>query len=354
MKKRNTSSLEHYRIFHPYNTPEILKKIAIVILNWNGVKLLEQFLPSVAENSPEATIYVADNASTDTSVAFVKEHFPTVSIIINRANFGFAGGYNEALRSVTEPIYVLVNSDIEVTPNWLQPVITLFDNEPETAIIQPKILDYKRKTHFEYAGAAGGYIDKYGFPFCRGRIFETVEEDKGQYNDIKEIFWASGACMFIRKNVFHELDGFDSDFFAHQEEIDLCWRAFNLGYTIKYCGFSTVYHVGGATLNTGNPHKTFLNFRNSLWMMVKNLPKKQLFPVIFQRLCLDGIAGIRFFFQGKPKHTWAIIRAHFTLYRFISKFLTKRSSRQKENYFLVNSIVYRYFIKNGRFFDTKI
>lgn len=331
-----------------------MKKIAIVILNWNGVKLLEQFLPSVVENSPEATVYVADNASTDRSVAFVKEHFPTVSIIMNRANFGFAGGYNEALQSVQEPIYVLVNSDIEVTSNWLQPVIALFDNEPETAIVQPKILDYKRKTHFEYAGAAGGYIDKYGFPFCRGRIFETIETDHGQYNDIHTIFWASGACMFIRKDVFHELNGFDSDFFAHQEEIDLCWRAFNKGYSIKYCGLSTVYHVGGATLNTGSPHKTFLNFRNSLWMMVKNLPKKQLFTIIFIRLCLDGIAGIRFFFQGKPKHTWAVIRAHFSFYRFISRFLTKRSNPQKENYFRIDSIVYRYFIKNGRFFDTKI
>lgn len=331
-----------------------MKKIAIVILNWNGVKLLEQFLPSVVENSPEATVYVADNASTDTSVAFIKNNFPTVSVIVNRANFGFAGGYNEALQSVSEPLYVLVNSDIEVTPNWLQPIITLFDNEPDTAIVQPKILDYKRKNYFEYAGAAGGYLDKYGFPFCRGRIFETIEDDKGQYNDIQDIFWASGACLFIRKSVFDELNGFDADFFAHQEEIDLCWRAFNKGYAVKYCGFSTVYHVGGATLNTGSPQKTFLNFRNSLWMMVKNLPKKQLFPILFLRLCLDGIAGIRFFFQGKPKHTWAIVRAHFAFYRLISRFLQKRTANQRKNYYRVNSVVYRYFIKNGKFFDAKI
>lgn len=331
-----------------------MKKIAIVILNWNGVKLLETFLPSVVEHSPEAAIYVADNASTDTSIAFVKANFPTVSVIVSRANFGFAGGYNEALQSVQEPIYALVNSDIEVTPNWLQPVITLFDNEPDTAIIQPKILDYKRKNYFEYAGAAGGYLDKFGFPFCRGRIFETIEEDKGQYNDIRAIFWASGACLFIRSSVFHELNGFDADFFAHQEEIDLCWRAFNKGYTVKYCGLSTVYHVGGATLNAGSPHKTFLNFRNSLWMMAKNLPKKQLFPIIFLRLCLDGLAGIQFFFKGKPKHTWAIIRAHFDFYRLISRFLQKRTSYQKENYYLINSIVYRYFVKNGKFFDVKI
>lgn len=328
-----------------------MKKTAVVILNWNGVKLLEQFLPSVIHHSPEATIYVADNASTDTSVAYVKAHFPTVKIISNSRNFGFAGGYNEALKQVEEEIYALVNSDIEVTENWLQPILALFEREPHTAIIQPKILDYKQKTHFEYAGAAGGYIDKYGFPYCRGRIFDTVEADKGQYDDITEIFWASGACMFIRKNIFRELNGFDSDFFAHQEEIDLCWRAFNKGYTAKYCGFSTVYHVGGATLNTGNPRKTFLNFRNSLWMMTKNLPKKQLFPTLFIRLSLDGIAGVRFFFQGKFKHTWAILKSHYYFYLFINKSLQKRSAVQSENYYRTRSIVYRYYLKNGRFFD---
>ncbi|MES2811764.1 MAG: glycosyltransferase family 2 protein [Bacteroidota bacterium] len=327
-----------------------MKQIAVVILNWNGVKLLEQFLPSVMQYSPEATIYVADNASTDASVAFVKTHFTSIKIIENKGNFGFAKGYNEALVSVEEEIYALVNSDIEVTENWLQPIRSLFENEPKTAIIQPKILDFKNKEYFEYAGAGGGFLDKYAYPFCRGRIFETLEKEHGQYNDTIEIFWASGACFFIRKEVYRDLNGFDSDFFAHQEEIDLCWRAFNKGYKAKYCGQSTVYHVGGATLKTGSPKKTLLNFRNSLWMMLKNLPTNQLFPVLFIRMVLDGIAGIKFLLEGKPKHLWAILQSHFYLYRYMSKFLKKRDLNQKENYYKIKSVVYRYFLKNGKLF----
>jgi len=238
-------------------------KIAVVILNWNGAKLLQQFLPSVIQFSDNATIYVADNASSDTSIEVLKTEFPSIKIIENAGNYGFANGYNEALKGVEEPYYALVNSDIEVTENWLQPIEAIFDNQPKTAIIQPKILDFKKKTHFEYAGAAGGFIDKYGFPFCKGRIFDTLEEDLQQYNTETEIFWATGACFFIRKEVFRILNGFDSDFFAHQEEIDLCWRANNLGYVVKYCPNSVVFHVGGATLNEANPKKTFLNFRNS-------------------------------------------------------------------------------------------
>ena len=197
-------------------------KLAVVILNWNGQSLLEQFLPTIIQYSPEATIYVADNASTDNSVAYVKANFPSVKIIINKDNYGFAGGYNEALQNVDADLYALVNSDIEVTANWLEPIIETFKNEPKTAIIQPKILDFKNKEYFEYAGAAGGFIDKYGFPFCRGRIFDTLEKDNGQYDNSIEIFWASGACFFIRAQIYHELNGFDADFFAHQEEIDLC------------------------------------------------------------------------------------------------------------------------------------
>lgn len=328
-------------------------KTAVVILNWNGVKLLEQFLPSVLQYSPEATIYVADNASTDASVKFVKENFPSIKIIENKGNFGFAKGYNEALIHVEEDIYALVNSDIEVTENWLKPIISLFENEPKTAIIQPKILDFKNKEYFEYAGAGGGFIDKYAFPYCRGRVFDTLEKDHGQYNDTREIFWASGACFFIRKETYRALNGFDPDFFAHQEEIDLCWRAFNKGYTVKYCGTSTVYHVGGATLQTGSPHKTFLNFRNSLWMMLKNLPKGKLFPVLFIRLVLDGIAGLRFLSQGKLKHLWAILASHFYFYFRIFKFLNKRDLKQNENYYKIKSIVYRYFVKNGKVFAEK-
>ena len=327
-----------------------MKKIAVVILNWNGAKLLEQFLPSVVAFSEEATIYVADNASTDTSIEVIQKQSPSVKIIQNLGNFGFAKGYNEALQFVEEPFYALVNSDIEVTKNWLVPIIEMFENESETAIIQPKILDYKKKTHFEYAGAAGGFIDKFGYPFCRGRIFETIEEDKNQYNDEIPIFWASGACFFIRKEVFRKLNGFDPDFFAHQEEIDLCWRAFNLGYQTKFTYKSTVYHVGGATLQQSNPKKTFLNFRNSLLMLVKNLPKNQLFPILFMRLCLDGLAGIQFLFKGKISHCLAIIKAHFAFYSIGFQFYKKRTTHQRSDYFKIKSIVYRYFIKNGKVF----
>jgi GT2 family glycosyltransferase len=328
-----------------------LKKIAVVILNWNGAKLLEQFLPSVFEFSDEATIYVADNASTDTSIEVIQNQFPLVKIIQNTGNFGFAKGYNEALKFVEEEYYALVNSDIEVTENWLASILVLFENEPETAIIQPKLLDFKKKTHFEYAGGAGGFIDKFGYPFCRGRIFDTVEEDKNQYDDAIEIFWATGACFFIRKEVYRKINGFDDDFFAHQEEIDLCWRAFNLGYKTKYTPKSIVYHVGGATLNEGNPRKTFLNFRNSLFMLTKNLPKNQLFPILFIRMCLDGLAGIQFILKGKFKHFWAILEAHFTFYHLVFQFYKKRGTNQKSNYYKTNSIVYSYFVKNGKVFE---
>jgi GT2 family glycosyltransferase len=331
-------------------TKNHLKKIAVVILNWNGAKLLEQFLPSVLAFSEDATIYVADNDSTDDSIKVIKSQFPSVKIIQNSGNFGFATGYNQALQFVEEEYYALVNSDIEVTEHWLTPIFNIFENQPETAIIQPKLLDYKKKTHFEYAGAAGGFIDKFGYPFCRGRIFDTVEEDKQQYEDEIEIFWATGACFFIRKEVYRKLNGFDDSFFAHQEEIDLCWRAFNLGYKIKYTSKSVVYHVGGATLNEGNPMKTYLNFRNSLLMLTKNLPKNQLLPILFSRLCLDGLAGVQFIFKGKFKHCLAIIHAHFAFYKLAKVFYNKRATNQKSNYFKINSIVVRYFLKNGKVF----
>lgn len=327
-----------------------MKKIAVVILNWNGVQLLEQFLPSIIQYSPEATIYVADNASTDTSILFVEEHFPTVKIVKNTGNFGFAKGYNEALQHIDAEIYALVNSDIEVTENWLKPILETFENEPKTAIIQPKILDFKNKDYFEYAGAAGGFLDKYGYPYCRGRIFETIEKDNGQYNDTCEITWASGACFFIRSKIYHELKGFDDDFFAHQEEIDLCWRAKNKQHVIKYNPNSVVYHVGGATLQQGNPKKTFLNFRNSLLMLVKNLPKESLYAVLFTRMLLDGVAGIHFLFQGKWSHFMAILRAHFAFYALFSKTYKKRTFFQAKKYYSVKSIVITYYIKNGKVF----
>ena len=328
-----------------------MKSVAVVILNWNGKKLLEQFLPSVVAHSPEAEIYVADNASTDESVAFVQQAYPQIKIIKNNGNYGFANGYNEALKDVEEDIYALVNSDVDVTEGWLQPVIDIFEADLETAIIQPKILDYKNKTHFEYAGAAGGYIDKYGFAFCRGRIFDTIEEDKGQYDTNAQLFWASGACFFIRKEVYRELKGFDEDFFAHQEEIDLCWRAFNKNYKVGFCAQSVIYHVGGATLSASNPHKTFLNFRNSLWMLLKNVPTGQLLPVLFIRLLMDGLAGMRFLLHRQPANLWAVVRAHFYFFVKIRYFLNKRESKQYSNYYKINSITYKYFVKSGKVFD---
>ncbi|MEK8179504.1 glycosyltransferase family 2 protein [Flavobacterium buctense] len=328
-----------------------MKKIAVVILNWNGAKLLEQFLPSVVAYSEEAKIYVADNASTDNSIEVIKTKFPQVTILQNDGNFGFANGYNVALQQVEEDYYALVNSDVEVTENWLAPILSIFDKESNIGIIQPKILDYKNKACFEYAGAAGGFIDQFGYPYCRGRIFETIEKDNGQYDDETEIFWASGACLFIRKDIYRTLNGFDGDFFAHQEEIDLCWRAFNLGYKAKFTPKSVVYHVGGATLNESNPRKTFLNFRNSLLMLTKNLPEGKLFLIIFARLCLDGLAGIQFILKGKFSHCWAIIKAHFEFYHLINRNLKKRNQTNSENYYQTKSIVYKYFIKSGTVFE---
>jgi GT2 family glycosyltransferase len=328
-------------------------KLAIVILNWNGEKLLEKFLPSVLKysNLPNTKIFVADNASTDNSVAFLKANYPTIQIIQNKKNGGFAKGYNEALQHVNADIFCLLNSDVEVTKNWLQPIISTFKNEENTVIIQPKILDYKNKLKFEYAGAAGGFMDKYGYPFCRGRIFNTIEKDKLQYNDVKEIFWASGACFFIRATTYKKLGGFDEDYFAHQEEIDLCWRVQNNKKTIKYVGLSTVYHIGGATLKETNPQKTFLNFRNSLFSLVKNLPKKSLFIIIFIRLVLDGVAGIKFLLELKPKHTFAILKAHFSFYKNLNKMLKKRNENtQKNNYYLVKSAIWKYFILKQKTF----
>lgn len=329
-----------------------MNKTAVVILNWNGKALLEEFLPSIVAHSANATVYVADNASTDDSVAFVQQNYPGVKLIVNTGNYGFAKGYNEALKRVEEDIYVLVNSDVEVTQNWLEPALSLFEANAATGIVQPKILDYKNKSMFEYAGAAGGFIDQYGYPFCRGRIFETIEKDHGQYNNNAEIFWASGACFFIRKSVYRELGGFDEDFFAHQEEIDLCWRAFNKGHRAVFCPESVIYHVGGATLSTANPRKTFLNFRNSLWMLLKNLPTSKLLPILFIRLALDGVAGMRFLFQGEPKHLWAVLKAHYYFYLKLFYFLNKRESTQKKQYFKTRSIVIKYFLKNGKIFEA--
>ena len=327
------------------------KTIAVVILNWNGKALLEQFLPSVVAHSEKAHIYLADNASTDDSVAFVQANYPQITVIQNQGNYGFAKGYNEALQQVSEPIYALVNSGIEVTAGWLDPFLDHFATHPNTAIAQPKLMDFKNKSYFEYAGAAGGFIDQYGFPYCRGRVFDTLEEDHGQYNTPAKIFWATGACFFIRKEVYWELGGLDGDFFAHQEEIDLCWRNFNAGYDCYYLPEATVYHVGGATLKTGTPRKTFLNFRNSLLMLLKNLPQGKRFSIIFIRLCLDGIAGVQFLFKGNLRHTLAILKAHFSFYGQIAPTMSKRSTSQRKDYFTVKSIVWNYFVRKQKHFE---
>lgn len=326
--------------------------VGVVILNWNGKKLLEQFLPSVVQFSSQANVYVADNASTDDSVAFVSENFPTVKIIQNKINGGYAKGYNDALLGLSEDILVLLNSDVEVTQNWLPPILSEFEKDNLLAAAQPKILDYKNKTHFEYAGAAGGFIDKFGYPYCRGRIFNTIEQDLGQFNDIKNIFWASGACLFVRKESFWKVGGLDEDFFAHQEEIDLCWRLQANGEQIKYVGSSSVYHLGGATLTSENPKKTFYNFRNSLLLLIKNAKGTSVWWTILMRLILDGIASIQFLFQGRIKHIIAILKAHISFYTLLPKFLKKRQKQATGfKYFQTKSVVWDYFINKNRTFN---
>ncbi|MEX0287708.1 MAG: glycosyltransferase family 2 protein [Flavobacteriaceae bacterium] len=330
-------------------------KISIVILNWNGIALLERYLPSVLAYSEGAEIVLADNASEDGSVAYVREHFPSIRIVENTTNGGFAKGYNDALKQIEADVYCLLNSDVEVGPNWLEPVMEAFDTLEDAAIIQPKILDLLKKDHFEYAGAAGGFLDQYGYPFCRGRIFQALEKDEGQYNDTTEIFWATGACMFIKASIFNDLGGFDEDYFAHQEEVDLCWRAQNRGYRIYYVGKSEVYHLGGSTLSNMNPRKTYLNFRNSLFSITKNLPRKKALPIILARLVLDGIAGLRFILQFKVNHCLAILRAHLSFYRNFRKMYRKR---EKANfilkYYATKSIVWSHFVHHVSKFNILV
>ncbi len=325
----------------------------MVILNWNGKKLLEQFLPSVIEHSGSANLYVADNASTDDSVAYLSEHHPEINIIQNKENGGYAKGYNDALKDLTEDIFVLLNSDVEVASQWLDPVIAEFEKDPYLQAAQPKILDYKNKSFFEYAGAAGGFIDTLGYPYCRGRIFDTIEKDEGQYNDISPIFWATGACLFLRREAFWNVGGLDEDFFTHHEEIDLCWRIQSRGGVVKYIGTSTIYHLGGATLTAAHPRKTFYNFRNSLLILVKNAKGSVVWRRIFIRLLWDGVAGLRFLLQGKFGHFLAVIEAHFSFYSLIPKFLQKRKQWASNlKYATINSVVWRYFIAKKRNFNN--
>lgn len=319
-------------------------RLAIVILNWNGKSWLQKFLPNVLENSQDADIYVIDNASTDDSVAYLRKEFPEVKLVINSQNYGFAGGYNHGLQKIQAEFYCLLNSDVEVTKDWLKPIFSLFDSHPEVAAIQPKVLAYHNKKYFEYAGAGGGLIDNLGYPYCRGRVFENIEEDKGQYDDEVEIFWASGCCLFIRFQDFWNQQGFDERFFAHQEEIDLCWRLQNQGRKIYYTGKTTIYHVGGGTLQKQNPRKTYLNIRNNLSMMLKNLPSNKLY-LIFFRLCLDGVAGVYFMFKEGFSHTWAVVRAHFGFYAQARSTWKLRQKYQKQDYFQTKNLIFQYFLK---------
>lgn len=305
-------------------------KIAVVILNWNGRKFLEEFLPSVvACNAADAEIIVADNASGDDSIAFLKQHYPQIRIVVNTENGGFAKGYNDALKQVQAEYYVLLNSDVEVTPGWIEGVIQLMDSDRNIAACQPKIKAFDNKKQFEYAGAAGGFIDKFGYPFCRGRILENLEEDNGQYDDVREIFWATGACMFVRAEYYHKVNGFDEDFFAHMEEIDLCWRLKNLGYKIFYCPAATVYHVGGGTLNKTSPRKTYLNFRNNLILICKNHPPQYFISKLITRMLLDGVAGFKFLVSGQFSHFSAVLKAHGSFYSTFGKTMQKRNVLKK-------------------------
>lgn len=305
-------------------------KTAVVILNWNGQGLLQQFLPSVIQFTPaDVSVYVADNGSTDNSIEFVKKEFPTVKIIDNGSNLGYSGGYNKALKGLSEDVVILLNSDVEVTANWVEPMIDLMRSNSKIAAVQPKILAYNKKTHFEYAGAAGGHLDKFGYPFCRGRVFDHSEEDNGQYNSDQQIFWATGTCLCINRQAYLDVGGLDEDFFAHMEEIDLCWRLQRAGNEVWAAPSSSIYHVGGGTLNAMNPRKTFLNFRNGLAMLTKNERFSKLLWLIPLRLILDGIAGLKFLIGGTPGHTLAVIKAHFSFYFTFLKWTGKRKGNFK-------------------------
>ena len=330
-----------------------MKNVAVVILNFNGKKFLEKFLPNVIEHSSEvADIIIADNASTDDSVAFMKENYPNIRLITNDFNGGFSTGYNIALRQVEAKYYCLLNSDIEVTPHWIEPVIELMESDPMIAACQPKILSYHDKNKFEYAGAGGGFIDKYGYPFCRGRIFQHLENDEGQYDDTKEVFWATGACMFVRADVYHKFGGLDDSFFAHMEEIDFCWRVKNQDYKVMYCPQSKVYHIGGGTLPKSSARKTYLNFRNNLSLLMKNLPKGAVFATISYRILLDWVAGIKFLCDGSFADLWAVTRAHLSFYRHIPTLRKKRKELTHKHVSQIyqKNIVFKHFLEKKKLY----
>jgi GT2 family glycosyltransferase len=328
-------------------------KIAVVILNWNGRKFLEEFLPQVIKFSKnQAEVIIADNASSDGSIEFLNQSFPGIRVIQFNKNYGFAGGYNRALQQVEADYYVLLNSDIQVTENWIPPVIELMEKDPLIAACQPKILSYHEPEMFEYAGAAGGFIDKYGYPFCRGRVFQNLERDLGQYNDTREVFWATGACMFIRAKVFHEVGGLDDHFFAHMEEIDFCWRLKNNGYKILFCPSSKIYHIGGGTLPKNNARKTYLNIRNNIIMLYKNLERKRMLKVFAARIFLDWVAAMKFLVDGGFKDMWAVARAHLHILRNLGKLRKKREKihHQRVSEIFWGNIVVEHYLKRKTLF----
>ncbi|WP_438961243.1 glycosyltransferase family 2 protein [Nonlabens sp.] len=330
-------------------------KIGIVILNWNGLALLKRYLPSVVKYSGNHSLYLADNASTDSSIAWVQENYPSVHIIAMAENRGYAGGYNLALKSVEEELVCLLNNDIEVTEDWLLPVIQLFKQDPEIAAAQPLLLDDKKRSHFEYAGAAGGYLDRLAYPYCRGRIFNSIEEHKNQYAVTTDLDWASGAAFFVKKKAFGAVGAFDESYFAHQEEIDLCWRLRHAGYRIAIAVDSQVYHLGGGTLDTLNPKKTYYNFRNSLFNIVKNDHSSSWIGIIFLRMVLDGIAAWKFLLSGKAAHFMAVFKAHISFYLGLGNVWKQRAEVQRFSKIIVPkskvySIVYQYFVENKKQF----
>ena len=331
-----------------------MMKVAVVILNWNGKAFLEEFLPGVIKHSKDvAEVIIADNDSTDDSVEFLTQNFPSIRIIRNNENGGFAKGYNDALKQIEAEYYVLLNSDIEVTPNWIKPVIDLMDSDQGIAACQPKVLSYHDREKFEYAGAAGGFIDSYGYPFCRGRLFQNLETDHGQYNDATEIFWATGACLFVKADIYHKFGGLDEEFFAHMEEIDFCWRLKQKGYKIMVCPQSTVFHIGGGTLPKKSSRKTYLNIRNNCIMLYKNLPRNQLLKVFLGRLFLDGIAALKFLMSSGIKDFFAVTKAHLYFYISIPKHRKKRKiikPTEVKNIYKGN-IVFDHYLRGTKVFS---
>lgn len=328
-------------------------KIAVVILNWNGKRFLEQFLPAVIQYSePLAEVIIADNDSHDGSVEFLRDHFPQIRTIILDKNYGFAEGYNRAFRQIDADYYILLNSDIEVTPGWIRPVIDLMEKDTSVGACQPKLRSFYDRDMFEYAGAAGGFIDRYGYPFCRGRMFQVIEKDEGQYDQPEEIFWATGACMFVKSNVYWEAGGLDDDFFAHMEEIDFCWRLKNRGYKIMFCPDSIVYHIGGGTLPKNNSYKTYLNIRNNLMMLFKNLPSHRLWFVYFVRIILDLVASIKFLVDGGFKDLFAVFRAHGHFLSHIGRHYKKRRQipKQRISRMYQGSIVFNHYLRRVKKF----